>query len=258
MLCKDIMKVIETTYPKHAALEWDNVGLLVGRMDKDVKKIYVALDVTDEVIDETIAMKADMLITHHPLLFSPLKQITDEYFIGGRVVKLLQHDISYYAMHTNYDVLGMAALSGEILGLSDMEVLEVTDSEQMQGIGRVGLLANDLLLRECCELVKKRFQLDGVKVFGDLDKKVKRVAISPGSGKHMTELAIAKGADVFVTAEIDHHEGIDSVAQGMAIIDAGHYGLEHIFVGDVAGFLQKMLADIEVVMAKKQHPFQMV
>lgn len=258
MLCRDIMKVIETTYPKHAALEWDNVGLLTGRMDKDVKKIYVALDATDEVIDEAIALEADMLITHHPLLFSPLKQITDEYFIGGRVVKLLQHDISYYAMHTNYDVLGMANLSGEILGLSDMEVLEVTDLEKMEGFGRVGFLASEMSLRECCELVKKRFQLDGVKVFGNLDKKVTRVAISPGSGKHMTELAIAKGADVFVTAEIDHHEGIDSVAQGMAIIDAGHYGLEHIFIEDIAGLLEEMLSNVKVVMDKKHHPFQLV
>lgn len=258
MLCRNIMKVIETTYPKHAALEWDNVGLLVGRADKDVKKIYVALDATDEVIDKAITMEVDMLITHHPLLFSPLKQITDEHFIGGRVVKLLQHDISYYALHTNYDVLGMAALSGEIMGLSDMEVLEVTDSEQMKGIGRVGILPKEISLRECCELVKERFELDGVKVFGDMDKPIKRVAISPGSGKHMAELAVAKGADVFVTAEIGHHEGIDSVAQGMTIIDAGHYGLEHIFVKDVAGFLQEMFADIEVIMAKNQHPFQLI
>ncbi|MBQ4559895.1 MAG: Nif3-like dinuclear metal center hexameric protein [Tyzzerella sp.] len=258
MLCRDIMKVIEATYPKHAALEWDNVGLLVGRMDKDVKTIYVALDATNEVIDEAIALSADMLITHHPLLFSPLKQITDECFIGGRVVKLLQHDISYYAMHTNYDVLGMAALSGDILGLSDMDVLEVTDSEQMEGIGRVGMLAKELSLRECCELIKEKFELDGVKAFGDLDKKVKRVAISPGSGKHMTEFAMAKGADVFVTAEIDHHEGIDAVAQGMAIIDAGHYGLEHIFIKDVSEYLREKIQGVDIVTAPKKHPFQLV
>ena len=258
MLCRDIMKVIETTYPKHAALEWDNVGLLVGHMNKEVKTIYVALDATDEVIDEAIALKADMLITHHPLLFSPLKQITDEYFIGGRVVKLLQHDISYYAMHTNYDVLGMAELSGKILGLSDMEVLEMTDLEQRKGIGRVGMLPKELSLRECCELVKEIFGLDGVKVFGDLDKKVKRIAISPGSGKHMTDLAIVKGADVFVPAEIDHHEGIDSVAQGMAIIDAGHYGLEHIFVEDVSEYLREKLQGVDIVTAPKKHPFQLV
>lgn len=258
MLCRDIMKVIETTYSKHAALEWDNVGLLAGRIDKDVRNIYVALDATDEVIDAAIAQGADMLITHHPLLFTPLKQITNEHFIGGRVVKLLQHDISYYAMHTNYDVLGMAELSGAILGLEDTEVLEMTDFERMQGIGRVGFLPKAMSLRECCELVKEKFRLYGVKVFGDMDKKVQRVAISPGSGKHMTELAIAKGAEVFVTAEIDHHEGIDSVAQGMAIIDAGHYGLEHIFIEDIAKYLQVKLQGVQVVTASNKHPFQLV
>ena len=101
MLCRDIINVIENTYPKQAALEWDNVGLLVGRTEKEVEKIYVALDATDEVIDAAIASGADMLVTHHPLIFSPMKKITDEHFIGNRVVKLLQHDISYYAMHTN-------------------------------------------------------------------------------------------------------------------------------------------------------------
>lgn len=258
MLCRDIMKVIESTYPKHAALEWDNVGLIVGRMDKEVKKIYVALDATDEVIDDAIMREADMLITHHPLLFSPLKKITDEHFIGSRVVKLLQHDISYYAMHTNYDVLGMAELSAVILGLNDAEVLEVTDYEHMEGIGRVGELSEEMTLQECCKLVKDKFQLENVKVFGDVNKIVKRVAISPGSGKGMAEVALEKQADVLVTGDISHHEGIDAVAQGITIIDAGHYGLEHIFVDDMSGFLFKNFPDIEIRRSENVHPFQVI
>ena len=222
MLCREIMDVIERTYPKHAALEWDNVGLLVGRTEKEVKKIYVALDATDEVIDSVIETGADMLVTHHPLIFSPLKKITDEHFIGNRVVKLLQHDISYYAMHTNYDVLGMAGLSGEILGLQDMDVFEVTDAEKREGIGRIGNLEYEMTVGECCELVKRAFHLSTVKLFGNKDAIVKCAAISPGSGKKMTEIAVEKGADVLITGDIDHHEGIDAVAQGLAVIDAGH------------------------------------
>ena len=258
MLCKDIMKLIETTYPKHAALEWDNVGLLVGRTDREVKKIYVALDATDEVIDDAILQGADMLITHHPLIFEPLKQITDEYFISNRVVKLLQHDISYYAMHTNYDVLGMAELSGVTLGLSNMEVLEMTNPELVQGIGRVGQLPRKMTLKECCELVKEKFRLEQVKVFGNVDKMVRCAAISPGSGKHMKEIAIEKQADVLITGDIDHHEGIDANALGLAIIDAGHYGLEHIFIADMAEFLKRHLENVEVIKAKQLHPFQVV
>lgn len=258
MLCKDIMKVIETTYPKHAALGWDNVGLLVGHVEKEVKKIYVALDATDEVIDAAIEAKADMLVTHHPLIFSPLKTITDEHFIGGRVVKLLQHDISYYAMHTNYDVHGMAELSGVILGLHEAETLEVTDKDSLEGIGRVGVLDCQMSLCECGELVKEKFQLDSVKVFGDLTTSVQKVAICPGSGKGMTELALEKNADVLVTGDVAHHEGIDAVSQGLAIIDAGHYGLEHIFIKDIGNYLTEKVEGVVVETHGIVHPFQII
>ena len=152
MQCKDIMAMIEGTYPKSAALGFDNVGLQAGRSEKEVRRIYLALDATDAVIEEAIAQEADMLITHHPLIFSPLKHITDEDFIGRRLLKLIRSDISYYAMHTNYDVLGMAELSGQILGLTDTEVLDVTMNTQTkeEGIGRVGSLPKEMTLEECC------------------------------------------------------------------------------------------------------------
>ncbi len=277
MLCKDIIKMLEDTYPKHAALEWDNVGLLVGRAEKDVKKIYVALDATEEVIDDAIGKGIDMLVTHHPLIFEPLKQITDESYVGSRVVRLLQHDISYYAMHTNYDVLRMADLSAVRLGLTNMEVLEITGADGVQesgmtdvgsvqgpgmadahdvwGIGKVGDLPGEMTLQQCCELVKEKFQLETVKVFGKPEQKVKRVAISPGSGKHMSELALRKQADLFITGDIDHHEGMDAVEQGLTIMDAGHYGLEHIFINDVASYFKEHLKEIEVRQAEIKHPF---
>ena len=258
MLCREIIDVIEVAYPKQAALAWDNVGLLVGRVEKDVKKIYVALDATDEIIEEAIKEKADMLVTHHPLIFSPLKTITDEHFIGGRVIKLLQHDISYYAMHTNYDVLGMAELSAKKMRLVREETLEVTIPEENQGIGKVGFLEQDMTLGECCELVKEKFHLPDVKVFGDLQKKVTRAAISPGSGKSMIEIAIQKKAEVLITGDIGHHEGIDAVARGLNIVDAGHYGLEHIYIEDMAAFLENRLQNIEVKKAKIIQPFQTV
>ena len=258
MICKEIIEVIENTYPKHYAMGWDNVGLLVGRTEKEVKKIFVALEVTDEVLDQAIESGSDMIVTHHPLIFAPLKKITDEHFIGNRVVKLLQHDISYYAMHTNYDVLGMADLSERILGLCDTEVFEVTDIENNQGIGRIGNLENSMTVKECCELVKQRFQLDFVKMFGDQDAVVNRVALVPGSGSKMIDLAIQKKADVLISGDIDHHAGIDAVAQGLIVIDAGHYGLEHIFIHDMTSYLEKHLQEVVVEKAEIHHPFQVI
>lgn len=253
MLCKEIVKMIEETYPTSAAAAWDNVGLLLGRTAKSVEKIYIALDATDEVIEAAISCQADMLITHHPMIFSPMKKITDEHFIGNRALKLLQHDIAYYAMHTNYDSISMAELAAKMLSMQDTEVL--SDEEN---VGKVGNFACSMTVEECCELVKKAFHLSSVKVFGDLNRSVKRVAICPGSGKHMTESVIQKQAEVFITGDIDHHEGIDAVAQGITIIDAGHYGLEHIFIKDMAAYLEQYLENAEIVTAEISHPFQVI
>ncbi len=254
MICKDIIKIIEERYPRSYALDWDNVGLLVGRSDKEVKRIYIALDATDEVIDEAIKVGADMLITHHPMIFKALRQINDANFISRRVIRLIQNDISYYAMHTNYDVMGMADLAGEILAFDEMEVLEVTDKFENQGIGRVADL-EEMTLEECAEFVKECFRLPSVKVYGDPTVKVRRMAVSPGSGKSVIGMALKKGADVLVTGDIDHHEGIDAVAQNMAVIDAGHYGIEHIFIDDMKKFCEEKLEQAEVFTAEVAHPF---
>ena len=259
MLCKEVMDILEENYPADYALNWDNVGLLVGRDDKEVRRIYVALDADDETIEAAVRWKADMLVTHHPMIFSGLKRINNLDFIGARILKLVQNDISYYAMHTNYDVLGMAELSGRKMSLEDPEVLEVTrDGEQPEGIGRVADLASPAPLREICWSVKDRFHLGAVKVFGDMDQPVSRIAISPGSGKSMIKAALDKKADVLITGDIDHHTGIDAVAQGLSVIDAGHYGIEHIFIEDVKEYLKEKLEGVEVKAAPVRHPFQIV
>lgn len=259
MFCNDVMDVIETAYPRDYAMDWDNVGLLVGRDDKEVHRIYVALDADDAAVDAAAELKADMLITHHPMIFSGLKRITNLDFIGARILKLIQNDISYYAMHTNYDVLGMAELSGKKMSLKNPEVLEVTrDEGRPEGIGRVADLVTPTTLKEVCWSVKDRFHLGAVKVFGDMDKKISRIAISPGSGKSMVKAALEKKADVLITGDIDHHTGIDAVAQNLAIIDAGHYGIEHIFIEDVKTYLEGKLDDVEVIAAPIRHPFQII
>lgn len=263
MLCQEIIEQLEARYPVSCAMNWDNVGLLAGSRKKDVQRIYVAVDATDEVIEAAVQAKTDMLITHHPMIFSGMKRVTEDDFIGRRVLRLIRNDIAYYAMHTNYDVMGMAELSGQILGLRDADVLDVTCEESPldgspQGIGRVADLEDPISLRECCELVKAKYELDAVKVFGNLDAEIRRVAISPGSGKSMIASALSAHADVLITGDIDHHTGIDAVAQGLMVIDGGHYGIEKIFVPDVAAFLREKCPGIEVMDAPVCDPFQII
>lgn len=260
MRCKEIMDIIEKACPGDAALGFDNVGLQAGRSRKEVKRIFLALDATERVVHAAAAAHADMLITHHPLIFSPLKCVTEEDFVGRRVLELIREDISYYAMHTNYDVLGLADLSARILELKDPQVLDVTmerDGKE-EGIGRIGTLAESMTLGECCDYVKQRLKLDSVRVFGDLEKQVRRLAISPGSGKSAVAPAVQKGADVLVTGDIGHHDGLDAREQGMAVIDAGHYGTEYIFMEDMKQFLEQHAEGVEIVTAPVEHPFRNV
>lgn len=134
----------------------------------------------------------------------------------------------------------------------------MTDYENNIGIGRVGTFEHDMTVGECCELVKQVFQIPNVKLFGSIEQRVKRVAISPGSGKKMTAVAVKHGADVLITGDIDHHEGIDAVAQGVTIIDAGHYGLEHIFIQDMVKYMNENMPELIVEHAKIRHPFQVI
>lgn len=260
MLCKEIVQVIEATYPRDAAMDFDNVGLLAGRSEKEVSRVYIALDATDAIIDRAVTAGADMLITHHPLIFSPLKKVTDEDFVSRRIVKLIQNDIAYYAMHTNYDVLGMAQLSEKILGIRDTEVLDITIEKdgKPEGIGRVGELEKPMTLEECCLYIKHKLNLGSLKVFGDMQTEVSRLAISPGSGKTAVAAAVAKGADVLVTGDIGHHDGLDAVEQGLAVIDAGHYGTEYIFIEDMEHFLEEKLPVLDIMTTPVIHPFQVV
>ena len=166
MKCSEIITLLEQEYGKEYACDWDNVGLLAGRRDKEVKKILLALDATDEVVEQAAEGAYDMLITHHPMIFGAIKRVTDEDMVGRRLLSLIRSDISYYAMHTNYDTRGMADLTARLLNLQECTVLEeVKDGE---GIGRVGVLPEEMTLRECAELVKRAYDIPNVKIFGNL------------------------------------------------------------------------------------------
>lgn len=256
MLCRELIQKIEEIYPESAAMDWDNTGFLVGRKEREVSCVYVTVDLDERAVRDAKACGADMIITHHPLIFSPLRSVTDRDFIGRRVTELLRSDICCYAMHTNYDILRMAELAAELLGLRDSEVLAETGENG--GIGRIGTFGETVTVRACCERVKAAFGLDCVRVFGDPDRTVRRIAVSPGSGKSVIGDAAAKGAEVLVTGDIDHHAGIDAEAQGLTVVDAGHYGLEHIFTEDMGRFLKEHIPQIRVECAKTRHPFQTI
>lgn len=257
MKIKELTGWLETMYPADAAEEWDNVGLLVGDDTGEARHIFLALDLTESTLDEAVRKGADLIVTHHPMIFSGIKKVTNHSFTGRRIIRLLKEGIAYYAMHTNYDVLGMASLSAGYLGMEDTEVLSVTEERDgtVQGFGRVGNLPREMTLKECALYVKEALKLYDVKVYGDLTSTVKRAAICTGAGKSMVSQAVENGAQVYITGDIDHHTGIDTVAMGMALIDAGHYGTEYIFMEAVKKEIEREFPDLKVSCAEVKWPY---
>ena len=257
MKVKELTEWLGGNFPAAVAEDWDNVGLLTGDDESEVKHVFLALDLTEAVLDEAIQAGADMIVTHHPMIFSGIKKINNHSFTGRKIISLVRHGISYYAMHTNYDILGMADLSADYTKMHNTTVLSVTEERngEVQGFGRVGDLPEEMTLRAYAQLIKKSLKLNDVKVYGDLDAKVKRAAVCTGSGKSMIKDAIKAGADVYVTGDIDHHTGIDTVAQGLALIDAGHYGTEYVFMDAMKKELEQAFPKLKISSAEVKSPY---
>ena len=254
------MEQLEQLAPISYAESWDNVGLLVGREEKEVKKIMIALDASDSVVEQVVKQQADMLITHHPMIFTAMKRVTDTDFIGRRILALAGADVSYYAMHTNCDVCMMNDVAAKKIVLQTEDILETVVEDRKTGekfgIGKVGVLKDIMSVSQLAGKVKEAFELENIRVTGDINVKVDRVAISTGSGKSMVKAAIKKGAKVLITGDMDHHTAKDALDQGLQIIDAGHYGTEHFMVEEIYHYLAEHFGkQVEIIMAKEEEPF---
>ena len=266
MRCDDILKKLEEEFPLNCAEEWDNPGLLVGRRNREVHRVLIALDATEETIREAIDTEADLLVTHHPLLFHSIREVNDDTFIGRRILTLIEHEISYYAMHTNFDVLGMAHINEKQLDLQDTHVLETTQEIDgiVEGLGRVGFLPEPMLLTDFADYVRTRMGVDAVRCYGPEQKEgseetiISRAAVCGGSGKSLIRAAIEEKAQVLVTGDIDYHSAIDALAEGLCIIDAGHYGTEYAFISYMKKKMEKLFPELIVTGAKIRQPYQVI
>ena len=248
---------LESFCPVSFAQDWDNVGLMCGRSDSEIRLVMLALDATGSVIEQAVEAGADLLLTHHPLLFRATKHVTDDDFVGRRILTLAEHHIACYAMHTNFDVLGMADAAADELKLLDREVLEVTfeDDVSREGLGRVGKLPACMTLEEVAQYVKDVFHIRTVRVYGNPEEPVVTAAVLPGAGGSEIDLAVRAGADVMITGDISHHTGIDAAEKGIAVIDAGHYGVEKLFLPHMEEFFRRELPALRVICANEAEPF---
>jgi dinuclear metal center YbgI/SA1388 family protein len=345
---KDVVKLMEELAPPYMAEQDDPIGLQVGDPKREVNRICVALDVTEEVVDECIREGAEMIVAHHPIIYRPLKALRADRPEGRLMEKLVKNDISVYAAHTNLDTAegGVNDMMARAIGITECRPLLSSYSERLYklvvfvpsthaeavseamfaagagqignysrcsftvqgtgtfmpeagtnpyigeqgklervaetrvetivpdnkrqqavdamlrahpyeevaydlyavelkgkafGLGRIGKLADEMTLEEFAGNVKHAFAVPALRVVGNLDRKVRKIAVLGGSGRSFLRHALSAGADVFVTGDIDHHTAHDALAAGLAIVDPGHHA-EQIMKRGVADYLNERLA----------------
>jgi dinuclear metal center YbgI/SA1388 family protein len=366
--CAEIIAVVEALAPPELAAEWDNVGLMLGNPETEVRRVLVCLDIDLTVVEEAIARGANLIVSHHPLFFRPLKKIRFDESRGALIHKLIKEDIMVYSAHTNLDSadLGVSYHLAAKLELEDIKVLVATHREKYyklvtfvpedhekivrealtgagagwignysdctfrtagtgtflpmtgtspylgqegeliqaneyrletiiatnrlpevlqalkkahpyeevaydvyplanegpaQGIGRHGVLLSAVTLKEFAQQVKERLNTATVRLVGDEQRKVKKVAVCGGAGSEVMAAARAAGAEVLVTGDLKYHEAQTALAMDLAVIDAGHFATERLIVPVLVEYLQEQLQQREVMFLasqKEQEPWHVL
>ena len=253
----EIIKLIEKTAPLSLAYPWDNSGLLIGARGKEVNRIYITLDTNKYTADEAVRLGADMIVSHHPIMFGGIKQIDCDSPSGYVISELIKHDIALYAAHTSMDCAagGINDMLAERLGITGTEIIEENPDFAGCGLGRIGTV-KEQNLKDFAETVKAALNTPFVRMSGDPEKIIKRAAVGGGACDDLIPAARMMGADVMVTADMKYHITMDSVESGIAVIDAGHYPTE-VFVTDI---FKNILKDCgaELVISSEKDVFEVV
>ncbi|MEA4960315.1 Nif3-like dinuclear metal center hexameric protein [Lutispora sp.] len=347
--CGTVASLMDTIAPKKLAEDWDNVGLIVGDGSSSVNKIMISLDLPVWVVEEAIENNVDMIVTHHPLIFSPLKKINTDSAIGEKIIKLIKNNISVYSSHTNFDISegGLNDIFAKQLGFEKTEVMKPISEEKLYkivvfvpegfedkvmeqmsvagaghigkysscsfrvrgigtfkpgeeadpfigeigklervgeyrvetvvpeaiinnvvksmlkahpyeevaydvfemknkgktyGLGRIGQLENSVTLASYAAFVKRTLDIESIRYSGSPDTKIKKVALLNGSGNSFVRSAKFSGADVLITGDMQYHQLVEALEEGICVIDAGHFGTEKIMIKTVSDYLKSALA----------------
>ena len=243
----------EKLWPTHLAEEWDVVGLVSGSKSAKISKVLLTVDVTADVVEHAKSIKADLIIAHHPLMLRGVTSVAEETSKGSIVSELIRSNIALYSAHTNADSVetGTSAVLASALGLLNSKPL--APLSESKGIGQVGNLSKPTTLGHLAELLNNILPptATGVRVAGEFDREVSKIALCAGAGDSYLELALSTGADVYITSDLRHHRAQEVLelakAQGndFALIDISHWAAEFVWLETARKELQEEIPQVE-------------
>lgn len=231
----DILRIVGRLVPETLAEDWDNVGLQAGSVEWPARGILLALDADLSVLEKAKEVDANVIITHHPLIFTPLKRLNLDTPVGRVLERAVVDRIVIYSAHTNLDIVegGVNDTLADRIGL--------LNKRPLASIGRVGELAAPETIGRIAEKIKADFSIPHVTTVGSRDKLIKTVAVCGGSGGSLVQDAAESGADLLITGDVKYHAAKDSEACGLSVIDMGHFASESSVLPVLASLIKKTL-----------------
>lgn len=231
--------------PLGLQMDFDNSGLQLGHCDAEVRRVLLALDVTGDVAEEAIASGAELIVSHHPLIFTPLKRISDDSAEGAVLLRLLENRIAVISMHTNLDIAegGVNDVLMEALGARTEGALD------KDGCGRVGELPAEMSMGEFLSLCKRVLHTGALRYY-DSGRAVRRLAVMGGAGGDAVWVAYEAGCDAYLTADIKYHQFLEAKELGMNLIDGDHFGTEDPVIPHLAKKLASAFPAVEFAVSK--------
>ena len=225
MTIRDITAALEAFAPLRIQEEWDNSGLIIGREDQEVTGVMLGFDCTPELIDEAAEKGCNLVVTHHPLIYKGIRHITSKDPVGAAIVRAVLRDVAVYAAHTTADkvVSGVSGAMARKLELQNVQVLSPEEDGGV-GFGCIGDLPAAMTGAEALRFVKEKFGLGVIRSSKPLETPIRRVAVMGGSGGSYSALAMAKGAQLYVTGDISYHNFF--TPEGFMLMDIGHFESE--------------------------------
>ena len=236
-----IYDAIDRLAPFWLTMDFDNTGILVGDRNREIACALLALDCTPAVIEQAKQLGAQLIVTHHPVIFHPLKRVNED----AVVYQLIRSDIAVISAHTNLDIAqgGVNDALASAIGLRDCRGLELLNEQTGAWLGRIGTLPEPLSPEAFAAHVKSCLNAASVK-FAATPRAIHTVALCSGSGADCLDTAISAGADALLTSEVKQHEYLAATAAGISIFDAGHFDTEDIVIEPLRDYLAKEIPDV--------------
>ena len=251
---KDVLKCLNDFAPVDLKMDYDNVGFLVGFSENEVSRVIVSLDITSDVIAEAIRENAQLIVSHHPVLFDAVSSVTDNDLVGRKITTMLSGGISAICMHTNLDIVsgGVNDALAREAGITSPQLLceyGVYD-EKPYGIGKYGDLNKTMEFSEYLNFIKTNLNANGLRYYY-AGRKVSRVAVVGGSGGSNMYDAIEKGCDTFITSDIRYNVFLEAKELGINLIDGDHFCTENVVVPVLAEKLKCGFPDLEIKISEE-------